>query len=143
MPTANAELGVNLLVPFQHLDKLLDASGARFGFLRRLDSEEDGVAVLAIESRKELLCGGMFVQLHLKSSGTCARLAGSYAASQRPSALARSTSAKPAGCILPLSMSWSTFSRLTFDHRLLRARGVNFCSHEWSSYFLLWPSIQP
>jgi hypothetical protein len=29
----------------------------------------------------------------------------------------------------------ATFSRLTFDHRLLRARGVNFCSHELSLYF--------
>ena len=40
----------------------------------------------------------------------------SYAASQRPSALARSISARPAGRIRPAAISASTFWRLTFDH---------------------------
>src|SRR5215204_3345840 len=58
-----------------------------------------------------------------RSSGTVALLCASYAASHRPSALARSTSRKPAGFISPCSMSCLTFSRLTFDHLLLALRG--------------------
>ena len=47
-----------------------------------------------------------------------------YAAAQRPSALARSTSASPAGCIRPSSVSRSTIFTLRCDHALRERRGV-------------------
>ena len=66
-----------------------------------------------------------------------------YARSQRPSFLARSTSASPEGIILPAAMSAIAFSRLIFDHMLREPRGVNLWSHHASSSFPFWPSIQP
>jgi len=50
------------------------------------------------------------------------------AASQRPSAFARSTSASPAGFIRPAAVSSPTFSTLIFDHLLRGRRGVKRCA---------------
>jgi hypothetical protein len=50
-----------------------------------------------------------------------------YAASQRPSALARSTSARPAACIRPSLVSRSMSPTLRFDHMLRARRGVKRC----------------
>ena len=68
---------------------------------------------------------------------------GSYAASQRPSALARSISRRPAGFIWPDSMSAAALAQLILDHLLRGARGVNRWSQNRSSRDFLWPSIQP
>jgi hypothetical protein len=46
----------------------------------------------------------------------------SYAAAQRPSALAAATCASPVGCIRPEAISASTFATFTFDHELLGRR---------------------
>jgi hypothetical protein len=67
----------------------------------------------------------------------------SYAASQRPSAFARSTSARPAGRIFPAAISRSAFSRLTLDHVLRPRRGVNRCRKKHSSSASRRPSIHP
>src|SRR5215208_4183617 len=66
-----------------------------------------------------------------------------YYSSQRPSALARSTSRRPAGFILPSSISLLTLTRLTFDHLLLGRRGVNRSNQCWVSKLSAWLSIQP
>ena len=67
----------------------------------------------------------------------------SYAACQRPSALARSISARPAGRIRPAAISASTFWRLTFDQVLCGRRGVKRCTNQSSSMRFARPSIQP
>lgn len=67
---------------------------------------------------------GLAAKAAAKSSGTTAVRGESYACSQRPSAFARSTSAKPAGRIRPASISAATFSRLIFDQMLRFPRGV-------------------
>jgi Zinc carboxypeptidase/Penicillin-insensitive murein endopeptidase len=66
-------------------------------------------------------------ELGLRASGPYARaVLGLFAPAQRPSALARSTSASPAGCIRPCSISAVALSRLIFDQLLLARLGVNF-----------------
>ena len=54
-------------------------------------------------------------------------------ASQRPSALERSTSRRPAGLILSSSISLINLPRLPFDHLLFGQRGVNRSSQNRSS----------
>src|SRR5919107_1085459 len=60
--------------------------------------------------------------------------------SHRPSALARSTSLRPEGFILPSSISLLTLPRLTFDHLLFGRRGVNRTSQYSSSKLSAWLS---
>src|SRR5258705_144692 len=75
--------------------------------------------------------------------GTGAVRAPAWAASQRPSVLARSPSASPASCIRPCAIRAATLSRLILDHLLFGLRGVNRCSQYWSSNLPFCPSIQP
>jgi hypothetical protein len=65
------------------------------------------------------------------------------AASHRPSFFARSTSASPAGFIVPASMSATALSRLIFDQMLFGPRGVNRWSHAASSSLPFCPSTHP
>ncbi len=58
-----------------------------------------------------------------RSSGTSAVRGEEYAASQRPSAFAPSTSIIPGGSMRPDAMSASAFATLIFDQRLFRRRG--------------------
>src|SRR5262245_31135798 len=78
-----------------------------------------------------------------KSSGSVDRLGESYASFHLPSRFASSTSCKPAGFILPASMSRIAWPTLIFDQILLVRRGVNLRRNESGSYFLTCPSIQP
>ena len=48
---------MELLVLFQHFDKLRDLAGARLGFLHRLNAKKNGVAIRAVQSLKEFICG--------------------------------------------------------------------------------------
>src|SRR3954470_1911628 len=92
---------------------------------------------------KNALAAGLASSADARSSGTVALLCDSYAPSHRPSALALSTSLRPAGFILPSSMSAVALVRLTLDHLLLGRRGVKRCRKYWSSNAPFCPSIQP
>ena len=70
---------------------------------------------------------GLAASAAARSAGTVALRCDSYAASQRPSARAASTSARPAGRIRPAATSCSTLSTLTRDQRLRARRGTYFC----------------
>lgn len=63
------KLGMKLFIVGQHRDELSDLPGASFRFLDVLDSEKDGVSVLAIERGKE--CLSLFVRIegHLQVIG--------------------------------------------------------------------------
>ena len=66
-----------------------------------------------------------------------------YAASQRPSALAASTWARPAARIRPSAVSRATLTTLFADQMLRGRRGVKRCQNEVASPRRTWPSIQP
>ena len=68
---------------------------------------------------------------------------GAYAASQRPSRLAASTCATPAGLILPCSISSVALRQLTCDHLLRGPRGPKRWSQKVASLAPFCPSIQP
>jgi hypothetical protein len=67
----------------------------------------------------------------------------SYAASQRPSAFARSTSASPESFILPSAIRRSAVSRLIRDHLLRGRLGVKRWRKCASSSASRRPSIHP
>ena len=86
----------------EHLDELLEPARARLGLLGVLEAIEDRVAVLAVERRERLRAPrGRRRAPPAGRAGPRCCAATRYAASQRPSAFARSTSASPAGRILP------------------------------------------
>ena len=66
-----------------------------------------------------------------------------YAAVQRPSARAASTSASPGARILPASVSSPTLRTFTCDQRLRGRRGTYFCRYQVSSRPRRCPEIQP
>ena len=112
----------------EHLDELRDPPGARLRALGVVDAVQDRVAVVAVElARTRPSRAGSASRARWRSSGTWMSARRSYAASHRPSAFARSTSASPAGRIRPSAMRRSTFSRLIFDHFERERRGVNRC----------------
>ena len=113
---------MDALAAGEHGHERLDPPGAGRGPLGVLDAVEDGVAVAAVERLEEGAAAGSRSSSRARSSGTWAALCGSYAASQRPSARARSTSRRPDGCISPRSIRSSALARLTCDHLLRRAR---------------------
>ena len=78
-----------------------------------------------------------------RSAGMVAVLAEAYAASQRPSWRARSTSARPRARILPEAMNACAFALLISDQMLLAVRGVKRCSQWCSLSARFWTSIQP
>lgn len=64
--SASHASGIDFLVVRQHLDKLLDASGTRLRLFRRLDTEQDGIAVLVIQGIEEIFCRRIAVQCALQ-----------------------------------------------------------------------------
>src|SRR6185312_16942070 len=72
---------------------------------------------------KNRLAFGLLSKASCKSSGTVDVLADEYAASQRPSCLARLISRSPAGRILPAAINASAFAWLIFDQMLLAVLG--------------------
>src|SRR5690348_9306940 len=79
----------------------------------------------------------------MNSGGIVALAEESYAAAQRPSVLAASTSFRPAGVIWPSRMSRFTCPTFIFDQRPLALRGAHFCTHDSVSDGSFCPSIQP
>jgi len=94
--TAVATSRVHFLVPLQHGDELLDPRRPCRRLLRRVDTEEDRVAVVRLQALEERGGAGVGSERRLRSGGTGARLWESYAASHRPSCFARS----PRSCSL-------------------------------------------
>src|SRR5258705_2641111 len=92
---------------------------------------------------KKFLARVLLSSADWKSLGTVALLAESYAASQRPSLLARSISWSPAGFIFPVLIRASALSLLIFDQTLLSERRVNFWSQNCSLWVCFCPSIHP
>src|SRR5256885_14326493 len=62
-------LWMDLLLLLQHLHELLDLSRAGLCLLDRLDAEQDGVAVDAVERGEESLGAGVLVQCGLEIAG--------------------------------------------------------------------------
>lgn len=129
----------------QLLDELLDTAGTRLRAGGVLQAVVDGVPVVAVECRVEGLgLGGVLYEGVQEVLRYLRRFCPAYARSQRPSALARSTSATPAGSRRPASASFSANSRFRFDHGLRDERGgVNRCTKKSSSTRRTWLSIQP
>ena len=59
-------LRVEYFVPLQHVDELLDLLRARLGSFRRLDPEQDGVSVRAVQRREKCLRFRVRVECPLK-----------------------------------------------------------------------------
>jgi hypothetical protein len=83
------------------------------------------VAVRSVETVEEPARIGLRVEGGHQVRSGIARPWGAYAASQRPSAFARATSAKPADFIRPSAVRRSARSRFSCDQALRAFRGVN------------------
>jgi len=126
LTTARRRLRVNRLAGLEHRDELSQPPSPRVGLLGVVEPVDDRVAILLLSSAKNASAFG-------RASSSALEVVGDGAAplslvgclQQRPSAFARSTSARPAGRILPSAISCSALSRLIRDHRLRCRRGVN------------------
>src|SRR6476646_6905460 len=134
---------MDLLVPLQHPDELLDPPGAGVRLLRGLNPEEDRVPVGAIERFEEglrLPVLGHRRQKIFRYGGTLRRMVGVL---PPPVPLRVLDRPQPGRHHPPARDERSAFSLLIFDQMLRAPRGVNFCSHASEPWACFCPSIQP
>jgi hypothetical protein len=127
----------------EHPNESLDSSGARLRLHGGLNTEQNGVSVLAIQGGKEGVGLGIEIQSSLKVARHCGGPCRVICLSPAPVAPGALDFLDLGGLHLPEIDQRQCLSRLIFDQMLFVVPDVNFCSQYCSLSLFFWPSIHP